>query len=159
MTTTVLIADGEPVLREGLAELLGSQCDFVVVGEVSNAVDAIEQARAQRPDLAVIALDLPGGGALATASRIRRISPVTRLVVMVPACRQMAPGVQADALVSYGNRADQVLSRIRAVGPYGPALRSTASRPSRAYQEPSYWRRARFTPPAGNGTSPKGADR
>jgi DNA-binding NarL/FixJ family response regulator len=119
MTTTVLIADGEPVLREGMAELLASQRDFVVIGAASNADDAVREAHHRRPDVALIGLDLPGGGALFTAGRIRRISPVTRLIVMVPARRETETVFHADAMVSYGSRASQVLSRIRAVGPYG----------------------------------------
>ncbi|MBI5289707.1 MAG: response regulator transcription factor [Chloroflexi bacterium] len=114
MTTTVLIADGEPVLRAGLTELLASQPDFAVVGEATNTNDAVDEARARHPDIALVALNLPGGGGLDTAGRIRKISPSTRLIVMVPP--RHVPGLtgDADAVVSYATRADQMLSRIRA---------------------------------------------
>lgn len=114
MTTTVLIADGQPVLREGLAELLASQREFVVAAEAATTDDAVECARTRHPDIALLALDLPGGGGLATARRIRRESPQTRLIVLVPPRRDPGPVPDAVATVSYAMRADQVLDRILA---------------------------------------------
>src|SRR5260370_8616332 len=53
MPTRVLIADDETVQRMDLKDMLTTQ-GYLVVGEASDGVSAVTQARQTRPDLAIL---------------------------------------------------------------------------------------------------------
>src|SRR5471032_158243 len=79
--TTVLIADDEPLVRTFLGELLNDSSEFEVVASASSADDAIDLAAQVLPDLALLDVKMPGGGAQATRG-ILNCSPNTRIVVL-----------------------------------------------------------------------------
>jgi two-component system nitrate/nitrite response regulator NarL len=55
----VLIADGHPIVLEGLRSALGHQPGLQVVGEASDGVEAIEKAVNLDPDVVLMELKLP----------------------------------------------------------------------------------------------------
>lgn len=61
----VFLLDGHEVVRRGVAEMLEAAGELSVVGEASNAADALHVARNTSPDVAVLDVRLAG----ATASR------------------------------------------------------------------------------------------
>jgi DNA-binding NarL/FixJ family response regulator len=61
-TTTVLVAVESPKVREALVAMLGAHDGFQVVAEADSEDTAIEAARIQRPQLALIDLELSGCG-------------------------------------------------------------------------------------------------
>jgi DNA-binding NarL/FixJ family response regulator len=56
----VSIADDHGVVRSGLAMLIERQADMSVVGEAADGIAAVELALAQRPDVAVLDVSMPG---------------------------------------------------------------------------------------------------
>ena len=56
----VVLVDDHPIWRSGLRSDLGS--NFHVVGEASDAEEAIEVIASSKPDLVVCDLNMPGGG-------------------------------------------------------------------------------------------------
>ena len=78
----VLFADDHPIVREGLAALIGAQADMEVAGEAANGAEAIELFRRLRPDVTLMDLHLPDmSGAQATAI-IRGESPEARIIIL-----------------------------------------------------------------------------
>ncbi|HEX7276360.1 MAG TPA: response regulator transcription factor [Acidimicrobiales bacterium] len=75
--TTVVLADDHPIWRDGVRADLGD--DFRVVGEASNADEAIEVIRRTKPDLVVCDLHMPGGGGNKVA---RTCGGDTRIVML-----------------------------------------------------------------------------
>lgn len=64
----VLLVDDHPVVRSGLAGLLGGQTDIEVVGEASDGREGVARALALRPDVVLMDLRMPiMDGATATA--------------------------------------------------------------------------------------------
>lgn len=55
----VLLADDHDVVRDGIKSLLRAHDEFVVVGEARDGLEAVEQARALKPDLVVMDLHMP----------------------------------------------------------------------------------------------------
>ena len=59
MTIRVLIADDQPVVRDGLAMLLGLIDDVEIVATAADGIEAVERARAERPDIVLMDLRMP----------------------------------------------------------------------------------------------------
>jgi DNA-binding NarL/FixJ family response regulator len=82
--TSVVLADDDVLLREGLASLL-ERSDFEVVGQVGTAKELTAIVRRQRPDLAVIDIRMPPSytsEGLDAAAAIREELPDTAIVVL-----------------------------------------------------------------------------
>jgi DNA-binding NarL/FixJ family response regulator len=56
----VLLADDEPLVRAGLAMLVTTETDMIVVGEASDGGQALEIAARIRPDVIVMDVRMPG---------------------------------------------------------------------------------------------------
>lgn len=56
----VVIADDQPLVRTGLATLLGLEPDIEVVAEAADGAAAVEAARALRPDVVCMDIRMPG---------------------------------------------------------------------------------------------------
>lgn len=55
----VLLVDDHPIVRQGLAQLIGAAPDLAVCGEASTGREAIDLLRLCKPDIAVIDISLP----------------------------------------------------------------------------------------------------
>ena len=77
----VLLADDDFVLRAALAALVDSEAAFVCVAAVGNAEDAIDAAVRERPDVALVDVQMPGSGQAAVAG-IRSRSPRTTVIAL-----------------------------------------------------------------------------
>ncbi|MBP1464634.1 response regulator transcription factor [Candidatus Chloroploca sp. M-50] len=79
---TLLIADDHTMFRQGLRELLERKGGFKVVAEVSDGIAAVEAAREQRPDIALLDISMPGMTGIEAARQITQVSPHTRSIVL-----------------------------------------------------------------------------
>ena len=60
MSTSVLIADDQDLVRTGLAMILNAQDDIDVVGEAADGNEAVTLARELRPDVCLFDIRMPG---------------------------------------------------------------------------------------------------
>src|SRR5574341_425480 len=113
----VLIAEDEPSVREAMADLVSSDPAMDVVGAARDADEAIEMARAQRPDVALIDVKMPGGGGPRATREIRRESPQTQVVALSAyEDRRTVLEMLRAGVVGYvvkGTSADEILYTIR----------------------------------------------
>jgi DNA-binding NarL/FixJ family response regulator len=70
------------VFREGLATILGSQPDMVLVCQAGNAGEAIDEFRRHRPDITLMDLRLPGSNGTEALIAIRREFPDARIIML-----------------------------------------------------------------------------
>jgi DNA-binding NarL/FixJ family response regulator len=98
------IVDDHPVLREGLAAMLGSQVDMTLVGEASTGQAAIDLYRLHEPDVTIMDLRLPDMNGIEAITHIRAEFPEARIIVLttylgdVQAGRALKAGAQAFLL-------------------------------------------------------------
>ena len=80
-TLHVLVVDKAGPQRSRLVEVLHDEGDIVVVGQPSNAADAIEQVAQARPDVVILDLHLPGGQSQHTIEQIMARTPTPILIL------------------------------------------------------------------------------
>ncbi|MBY3003982.1 response regulator [Rhizobium leguminosarum] len=90
---TIAIVDDHPLFREGVSRSLSEIEDFVVVGEGASADDATMLVAAQKPDVVLLDVSMPGGGIEAISEIVVR-SPQTK-VLMLTASEEVDPLVAA----------------------------------------------------------------
>ena len=71
----VFLLDDHEVVRQGVAALLESQPDMVVVGEAATAAQALARIPALRPDVAVLDVRLPDGDGVSVCRELRNKMP------------------------------------------------------------------------------------
>ncbi|MFJ8045545.1 response regulator [Kitasatospora sp. NPDC096147] len=70
MTIRVLLADDQALLRGAFRMLIDSEDDMEVVGEAADGHQAVELARATRPDLVLMDIRMPGSDGLGATAEI-----------------------------------------------------------------------------------------
>jgi two-component system response regulator NreC len=93
--TTVVIADDHAVVRSGLKALLDAEPGFEVTGEARDVRTALTYVRAQRPDVLVLDLNMPGEKSLPAIPDLIEASPGTAIVVLT---MQNDPAFAREAL-------------------------------------------------------------
>ncbi|MFF2386636.1 response regulator [Streptomyces sp. NPDC058108] len=88
----VLVADDNPVVRAGLAALLGGHPDIEVVAQAANGEDAVTAAAAHPPDVVLLDVRMPGTDGLTALPHLARLAPVMMLTY------SREPEVVAEAL-------------------------------------------------------------
>ncbi|GAA3870118.1 response regulator transcription factor [Saccharothrix violaceirubra] len=78
----VLLADDEEMIRDALAALLELEPDLEVVARVGDGRLAVDEARAHRPDVAVVDLRMPGLDGLEVTAELARVLPSCAVVVL-----------------------------------------------------------------------------
>lgn len=82
MTTRILLADDHPVVRAGLAMLLGAEPDLEVVGEAADGAEAVARAEALQPDVVLMDLRMPVLDGAGATEQLRRRVPHARVLVL-----------------------------------------------------------------------------
>jgi len=78
----IMIVDDHALFRVGIANILGRERDFELVGEAPDGRSGLDMADALSPNIVLMDLSLPAPGGIETTQRIRRELPATAVIVM-----------------------------------------------------------------------------
>ena len=127
----ILAVDDHPVVRQGVAVLVGSQSDMTLVAEASNGREAIQQFRAHRPDVTLMDLQMPEMSGIDALIAIRAESPDAKIIVLttfagdVQILRALKAGAHGYLLKNTFHK--ELIDAIRAVHAGRKALSAEAS--------------------------------
>jgi len=83
MTIRILLADDQPLVRAGVAQLIGTQPDLTVVGEAADGAEAIARAAELRPDVVVMDVRMPRLDGIEATKRVLELTPDPPRVVLL----------------------------------------------------------------------------
>ena len=78
----VLVVDDHPLMREGIVATLQAESDIELIGEATDGDEAIELARALKPDVILIDLQMPRLGGLEAIKVILSDTPNVKIAVL-----------------------------------------------------------------------------
>jgi DNA-binding NarL/FixJ family response regulator len=82
MSTTVLLADDQPLLRRGFRMIIEAEGDLTVSGEAGDGAEAVDQARRDPPDVVLMDIRMPGTDGIEATRRIIAANPDIRVLVL-----------------------------------------------------------------------------
>src|ERR1700724_578989 len=115
----ILSVEDNPVFRQGLAAIVSAERDMLLVGQASNAVDAVAEFRRHRPDITLMDVRLPGTDGSDALIAIRGEFPQARIIMLTTSDgdaeiqRAMRAGASAYVLKSMPK--DELLAVVRSV--------------------------------------------
>ena len=118
----ILIVDDHAIVRDGLRRMLEVLADTSVI-EAANGRDALTVARAERPDLIILDLNLPGLGGLELINRLMLDDRARRILVLsmhaepLYAVRALEAG--ATGYLSKNASPDELIEAVRRVSTGG----------------------------------------
>lgn len=132
MTIKVLLADDQALLRSAFKVLVDSEPDMRVVGEASDGAQAYELTKAERPDVVLMDIRMPGVDGLAATRMISEDPDLTDVRVVILTTFEVDDYVVqslrngASGFLGKGAEPDEMLGAIR-IAAGGEALLSPAA--------------------------------
>jgi two-component system response regulator NreC len=115
----VLLTDDHMLFRQGLRTLLAAEPDIEIIGEASNASEAITFVQELRPDVVLMDVGMPGLSSFEATRQIRKHRPETRVLFlsMYDDEDYLSESVEigASGYILKDSPADQLVSAIREV--------------------------------------------
>ncbi len=95
----LLLADDQALVRGALAALLSMESDLDVVAEVGRGDEVLDAARAHRPDVALLDVEMPGIDGIEATAALRTALPQVRVLIVTTFGRPgyVRRGLQAGA--------------------------------------------------------------
>ena len=106
----VLVADDHEIVRKGLCSIVDEQADWEIAGEASDGREAVDKAKALRPDVSVVDVSMPGLNGLEATRQILRHD------------------AEAKVLILTMHESDLLIREVLDAGARGYLLKSDASR-------------------------------
>lgn len=115
----VVVADDHGVVRRGIREFLTDAGDIQVVGEADSGAQALELIDQHHPDVAVLDVQMPGGGGIDVARHLRQRGMGLGILILTayddPPYIRAAIDAGANGYVLKSSEADEIVEAVRAV--------------------------------------------
>ena len=115
----ILLADDQHLVRGALAALLALEDDFEVVASVANGAEAVAEAVAHQPDVALLDVEMPVMDGIAATGEIRSRAPGVRVMILTtfgrPGYLRRAMDAGARGFVVKDAPPDQLAAAVRQI--------------------------------------------
>ena len=115
----IMIVEDHNIVRQGLAALLKTVPEFLIVAEAADGQQAVDLYRTHQPDITLMDLRLPKVNGVEAIARIRQDWPGARIIVLTTfdGDEDIYRALQAGArgYLLKGMEADELMAAIRAV--------------------------------------------
>lgn len=81
-TIRILIVDDHPVVRAGLASMLGTQSELSVVGAAASGEEALKIVQKERIDIVLLDLRMPGMKGVDVLKRLKNLPGAPRVIIL-----------------------------------------------------------------------------
>src|ERR1700730_15521340 len=104
VSVRILIADDSELMRAGMRSLMLSQSEWIVCGEATDGIDAVEKAVALKTDVVLVDISMPHLNGLEVARRIHEQAPASEILIVTEMdSRSLGhlpsqPGVRGDIM-------------------------------------------------------------
>ena len=116
---TVLLADDEPLVRQGLRTILESEPDIVVVGEAGHGAEALAETRRHHPDIVCMDVRMPGIDGIRATEHVLALPDPPRVLVVTTFDSDdyvfAALRAGASGFILKRARADAIITAVRTV--------------------------------------------
>ncbi len=82
MPLRIILVDDHEVVRLGLKSLLARQSQFEIIDEAATATEAVEKTLAEKPDVVVMDIRLPGKSGIEACREITSKQPQTKVIML-----------------------------------------------------------------------------
>ena len=79
---TVIIAEDQTLVREGLRSLIGAETDYRVVGEAEDGLQTIRRVNRLKPDMVLIDLAMPRLSGISAIREIKRLHSEVKVIAL-----------------------------------------------------------------------------
>lgn len=118
-TVRIVIADDHAFLREGIKKTIQDEMDMKIVGEASNANDALDVIRELNPDIVIMDISMPGKSGLDVLKDLKALKRKSRILIlsMHPEDRFAIRALKAGAFgyLTKESAPDELVKAIRTV--------------------------------------------
>lgn len=108
----VIIADDSVLILQRLQEMLSIYKQVEIVGALKTGIEALEALRIQKPDLAIVDLEMPGLNGIEVLKEIRKSDQALKFIILTffstDNYRKMAIRSGADYFFSKGDDFEKV---------------------------------------------------
>lgn len=116
---SVLLVDDHKLMRTGIKLILDDTADIRVVGEASTGEEALERARALKPNVILMDVSMPGIGGLEATRKLAMSLPETRVIVLSAQTAEPFPmrlmEAGAAGYLTKDSAGDEIVTAIRRV--------------------------------------------
>ncbi len=121
----ILVVDDHEIVRKGICSLLANESTLTLCGEAVDGRDAVEKAKALRPDVVLMDISMPQMNGLDATREIRRLLPETKVVIVsqhgTPEMMRQAYSAGARGYVVKSTVAQDLLAAIANINAEPPA--------------------------------------
>ncbi len=116
---TVLLVDDQDLVRAGIKSLLSDIKDIQVIGEASNAKEALQIVREQRPHVVLMEVRMPGIGGIETTRKLIQTHPQIKIIALTMCDEEPFPShmlkAGATGYLTKKSKLDELIQAIHAV--------------------------------------------